>query len=134
VNVLRNLTAIFLSLLMQGPAVLVQEAAWVNMLVSYTLERGFQRGVIETFDGGHPCELCKAAESMRQQDDGDAPQPSAPHENRQPLVWNPMMLPPKGFTTPTPRGMELKLLPAVWRSTARILLAEGPDTPPPKRA
>ena len=53
---------------MQGPAMLVQEVAWAKMLVTYTQERGLKRGVIETFDGKHPCDLCNKAAEMRQQE------------------------------------------------------------------
>jgi hypothetical protein len=78
--------AIALILLMQGPAMLVQEVAWVKMLVSYTQERGLKRGVIETFDGKHPCKLCKKAAEIRQQE-----QPQDPAEKQAP------------HTTPAPR-------------------------------
>ena len=57
-----------LLLLMQGPAMLVQELAWVRMLVTYSQDRGLARGVVETFDGEHPCPMCAKAAKLRQEE------------------------------------------------------------------
>jgi hypothetical protein len=69
---LKRLCAVSLILLMQGPALLVQEVAWAKMLVSYSQQRGLVRGVVETFDGKHPCKMCaKAAELRKSEGKGD---------------------------------------------------------------
>lgn len=125
--------AICLILLMQGPAMLVQEVAWVNMLISYTQERGLKRGVIETFDGEHPCGLCKKADSIRQQDDGESRKPALPPEVRANFAWMPMMIPSGVFITPAPRVCDLTVLPAPWHKEIAEPFADDPDTPPPKR-
>lgn len=62
---MKRLCAVSLILLMQGPALLVQEVAWAKMLVSYTQQRGLVRGVVETFDGKHPCKMCAKAAELR---------------------------------------------------------------------
>lgn len=42
--------------------VVIQSAAWAGMLVSYSMEKGsVVQAVSDTFDGEHPCELCKLA-------------------------------------------------------------------------
>ena len=42
----------------------IQSAAWVTMLVTYTAETGsLSQAVEDTFDGSHPCKLCKALEN-----------------------------------------------------------------------
>jgi hypothetical protein len=38
---------------------LLQSAAWVGMLVKYSHEGSFRDAVSKTFDGQHPCPLCK---------------------------------------------------------------------------
>jgi hypothetical protein len=91
VFILRKLTAIALILLMQGPAMLVQEVAWVKMLVSYTQERGLKRGVIETFDGNHPCKLCKKAAEIRQQQHSQEPTEKQVPTQRPRLAWAEMV-------------------------------------------
>ena len=128
---LRKLSALLLALLMQGPAMLVQEVAWVNMLVTYTEERGFKRGIIETFDGEHPCEMCKTAEKLRQHGD-DPAEPSAPQRMRPNLAWGPMMIPAGRFQSPMPKCRDIPMVVAGWQQpwTGRGL--DGPEPPPPK--
>jgi hypothetical protein len=38
----------------------LQIAAWSGMLVSYSQHSGIVEGVVQTFDGNHPCGLCNA--------------------------------------------------------------------------
>jgi hypothetical protein len=132
-SILLKLAAFALFLLMPGPAVLVQQAAWVNMLVTYTQKGGLKRGVIETFDGQHPCELCKAAESIREQRD-DTEEPAAPQEVRPNLAWGPMMIPATRTTAPRPVCRELPPPHTAWRRHGAGRGAESPDTPPPEAA
>ena len=36
-----------------------QSLAWVGMVVSYSQEASFTEALVKTFDGSHPCALCK---------------------------------------------------------------------------
>jgi hypothetical protein len=132
VTFLRKLLAIALVLLMQGPAMLVQEVAWVNMLVTYTHERGLKRGVIETFDGAHPCKLCKTAEKLRQQKGDDPAEPAAPQGTRPNLAWGPMMIPAGKFQSPVPKCTDIPVLTAAWQQAGTGRGVDGPEPPPPK--
>lgn len=38
----------------------LQSAAWVSMLVKYSENAPFREAVLKTFDGQHPCKMCKA--------------------------------------------------------------------------
>jgi prepilin-type N-terminal cleavage/methylation domain-containing protein len=38
---------------------LLQSVAWLNMIVSFSKEQGFQQAVATTFSGKRPCKLCK---------------------------------------------------------------------------
>jgi hypothetical protein len=129
--VLRKLLAIALVLLMQGPAMLVQEVAWVKMLVSYTQERGLKRGVIETFDGNHPCELCKKAAEIRQQEQAQDPADKQPPPQRQRLTWADMV---SSDLLKMPRiagrDISLPLIACIARDSG--IGADAPASPPPE--
>jgi len=43
----------------------LQAVAWTGMLISYSQEGSFGEAVQKTFDGEHPCPLCKAIEKGR---------------------------------------------------------------------
>lgn len=126
-----RLLGCLLALLMQGPAMLMQEAAWARMLVRYSAERGVARGVVETFDGRHPCELCHKAEELRHKDDRKDPAERRPAEAR--LAWA-EMLPVVSLRVPAPPAREIAALasPAPEPSVGRG--SDEPASPPPERA
>ena len=47
---------------------LLQLAAWADMIQSYTEQRGLIVGIAETFDGDHPCAMCKQIAQGREQE------------------------------------------------------------------
>jgi hypothetical protein len=130
---LRILTVILLALFMQGPAMLVQEVGWVNMLVTYSQERGLKRGIIETFDGEHPCEMCKMAENIRQQSN-DPDESDAPQNTRSNMAWPSMMISAGEFQPPVPKFRDMLIAVAGWLSSCKSRGADGPETPPPRWA
>ncbi|MCX6886018.1 MAG: hypothetical protein WCR20_13080 [Verrucomicrobiota bacterium] len=44
---------------------MLQTVAWAGMFVRYSHNGTFQEAVGKTFDGQHPCNLCKAISSTR---------------------------------------------------------------------
>ncbi len=46
---------------------LLQSVAWTGMLISWSQEVSLVEAVKNTFDGEHPCPLCKAVESGRKE-------------------------------------------------------------------
>jgi hypothetical protein len=40
--------------------VLLQSVAWAGMVVTYAQDRPLAEAVSDTFDGQHPCDMCKA--------------------------------------------------------------------------
>lgn len=131
--ILRKSLVILLALLMQGPALLVQEVAWINMLVTYTQNKGLRQGVAETFDGAHPCELCKAAEKMRREE--NRPKESQPvRKIRENLVWGAMIVPAGRFRTPPPGDSDLDMNHVLHREENRGQHVDGPEPPPPRMA
>lgn len=51
-----------------GHWALLQSVAWTRMLLERTGEESFARAVEKTFDGTHPCALCKRIEDGKQQE------------------------------------------------------------------
>ncbi len=128
---LRKLTAIALCLLMQGPAMLVQEVAWAKMLVSYTQERGLKRGVIETFDGNHPCDLCKKAAELRQQEQPQDPAEKQLPTQRQRLAWAEMVA-SELLKMPVIHGHDISVSVIACTADDPGKGADAPDSPPPE--
>lgn len=52
---------LFLSIGLQWAC--LQSAAWVGMVVSYSQQASLNEALVMTFDGKHPCKLCKAVEN-----------------------------------------------------------------------
>lgn len=121
-----RLLALLLLLLMQGPAMLVQEVAWAQMLVSYTQERGLKRGVVETFDGNHPCELCAKASELREDERRDDPLERPSNRNRFQFSWAEMV--PLAFL----RIPKAKVIGDVCGGNPRVagFIDRGRDLPP----
>jgi hypothetical protein len=44
---------------------LLQTIAWTGMVVAYSADSSFRLGVVKTFDGKHPCPLCKIIKQGR---------------------------------------------------------------------
>lgn len=44
---------------------LLQTVAWTGMLISYSRNASLRTAVTQTFDGEHPCPLCKAVKKGR---------------------------------------------------------------------
>ena len=128
---MKRLMAVVLVLCLQGPAMLLQEVAWVKMLVEYTAERGFARGVVETFDGNHPCELCAKADDLRKGQGSGEPSERVP-DHRGRLAWA-EMLPSDGVRLPAAGELSpLGSKPATYiHSCGRG--CDAPAAPPPER-
>jgi len=50
------------------PWTLLQSAAWFGMLIRYSKEVSFTKAVEMTFDGEHPCQLCKIVRQGQQEE------------------------------------------------------------------
>jgi hypothetical protein len=63
------LTAVALFQVAGGHWIAAQSLAWAGMLVTYTQEHGVIEGVDRTFDGHHPCRVCKIVKEGRDQEE-----------------------------------------------------------------
>jgi hypothetical protein len=59
------LCGVALCQLLGGHWAILQTAAWVGMAFEYCAHDGVQAGLTETFDGTHPCDLCKSIAKNR---------------------------------------------------------------------
>jgi hypothetical protein len=100
--------------------VVVQGAAWVGMIVSYSQQSSFSRSLKMTFDGRHPCNFCRAAqkgESTQTKRDAD--------ESRGKLVLAAPEAESFVFSTEAADCHPAPVIPAVRRS-------QRPPAPPPR--
>jgi hypothetical protein len=72
---------------MGGHLALLQGVAWTRMLVDYSSKESLSEAVAKTFDGEHPCEMCKMVKKTKSD------------EEKKPLVKTEMKL---DITLPVP--------------------------------
>ena len=63
--------ALFVSI--GGHYALLQTAAWGNMLFSYSRDASFAEAAKKTFDGLHPCGMCKLVKESREKEEERKP-------------------------------------------------------------
>jgi hypothetical protein len=56
-----------------GHWAVLQVGAWAGMIVQYSQQSGLIAGLSQTFDGMHPCPICKAIQKGKKQEDKKAP-------------------------------------------------------------
>ena len=110
-----------------GPWVALQTFAWARMAVDYTVKTGSVRdGLAQTFDGEHPCELCRQIKA------------GAEDERQRPVkeegigkIKLTAVLPVAVLRVRVSSGIVAAGVPAAF-SEGRLL--DAPPTPPPRGA
>ena len=102
----------------------LQSVAWAGMLYSYSQQAGFGQAVSMTFDGDHPCSLCKTIQK------GKAQEKDEEQRTVQPFKDLKLNLAPDDF---------LLCAPVVERPDAVCApiftqVSTPPDAPPPRLA
>jgi hypothetical protein len=115
-----TIIAILLAFSIGGHWAVLQSMAWMGMIVSYSQKSGVMTGIKKTFDGNHPCDLCKlVSKAKSEQKTQDVTQVQAKLDfflvNQLEFVAKPM-----------PRAL-LPHFPAIAE-----LLFEVPPIPPPR--
>lgn len=99
------------------------------MLVDYTAQAGVAEGVAMTFDGQHPCGMCKAiAESRKQRQDKNEELPDSISIR---LVLK-EFVPPGTSEAPVPQAVDFPADGFVPVTAVRSLHGEVPPVPPPR--
>lgn len=98
---------------------LLQSAAWVGMVVNYSRDASLGEALEKTFDGEHPCALCKMVEAGSSQEDQDQSKPSSSGLKKidlalvlvEPLITPPPFVPE--FPALTLRPDKMSAMPSV---------------------
>ncbi len=104
----------------------VQMVGWVNMTVEYSRTAPLSEALAMTFDGKHPCELCKLVEKELKNSDQD--------DKRAPEKKMELKLPPVICWTDAIRLLGRSYRPCTWakqddRAGSR---RDRPPLPPPR--
>jgi len=67
------LVALALFAMAGGHWAVLQTVAWAGMVVEYSQKAGLHQGVAETFDGEHPCPMCRHIAKSRTQEEKHDP-------------------------------------------------------------
>ena len=117
---LGNLAVVMaLALSLASPWALLQSLAWVSMLVNFSRQVAFTQAVSMTFDGQHPCRLCKTIDAGKAQE--------RHHQKQAPQTGKDLKLfpPPPSLFLPHPPT------PGVLPDTPVLPDARGEPPPPP---
>ena len=103
--------------------IFLQSVAWVGMVVSYSHNGAFTEALSKTFDGKHPCCLCKFVQQ------GKATEKK--QETQKPTKELEKCLPAGRAFAFCPPELAPTIFSAPAQADSRV---ESPPTPPPKRA
>jgi hypothetical protein len=74
--------------LLGGHWAILQAGAWAGMVVSYSQQAGLMAGVSQTFDGEHPCPICKAIQDGQKHEQKKAPLLTSELKKDYLATWN----------------------------------------------
>jgi hypothetical protein len=108
-----------------SPWALLQTLAWAGMLVKFSRHASFTAAISLTFDGNHPCALCKEIQVSKSKERKETRSgwESATRDLK-------LDFPPQGVFLPPPP--EFCLVP--WFLAALSARADPPPVPPPRLA
>jgi len=65
--------ALALLQILGGHWAVLQTGAWIGMIVQYSQQSGLNGAIAQTFDGEHPCPVCKAIQDGKKQEQNKRP-------------------------------------------------------------
>jgi hypothetical protein len=107
--------------LMGGHWAVLQMGAWADMLLRYSQHAGLVAGISQTFDGEHPCPICKAIRAGKKQEQKKAPLLNSELKKDYLATWNHFQVRQEWAEVVYPRLAE-----------ALQALAVEPAVPPPR--
>ena len=105
----------------------LQSAAWVGMAIAYSVEKGsLTEGLSDTFDGDHPCPLCKAVKQGQVSESKSQDDQAPTAKTKEVKLTLALVTVPKFVFSPS--------APQHWIMTSSDLKTrrEEPVTPPPQ--
>lgn len=106
---------------MGGHLALLQTIAWGNMLVDFSSETSLSEAMEKTFDGEHPCALCKVVKKSKSEDE------------KKPLLKSEMKMEvalPAPVKVPFPRSTDLVFRVTDYSATFGEVFLAVPMQPP----
>jgi len=107
----------------------LQSVAWVGMAVAYSVEKGsLSEGLSDTFDGDHPCPLCKAVKQGQDSESKSQNDQAPTTKTKEVKLTLALVTVPQFVFSPS--------APHQWIMTSSDLKTrrEEPATPPPQRS
>src|SRR3989454_9501446 len=100
----------------------LQSVAWIGMIVTYSQNAPLKEALVKTFDGQHPCKLCKAVQEGKK---SEKKQPPEKPMNKLDL-----------FCPSPSAALKAPAAPPLFTSFtgATSALGAAPPTPPPRRS
>jgi hypothetical protein len=108
----------------------MQVIAWSNMIIDYSSQDGLIEGAKKTFDGEHPCTMCKAIEEGKKQQSQNRGDDNAPTSS-QGLVLKECTF-QKYIDLPTPHGCEIMIFSRPELDVRGDVRGTCPPLPPPR--
>ncbi len=107
----------------------LQGIAWATMLVQYSAADGLVEGARKTFDGDHPCEMCRSIASAKQQE--SQREPSLPATGIEKLSLKDLR-PPEPIALRHPRARDHGNASFISPDPIGGLAGARPPLPPPR--
>ena len=110
---------------MGGHLAMLQTIAWGSMLVDFSSKGSFTEAMEKTFDGEHPCCMCKAVKKSKSEDE------------KKPLVKSEVKMEvalPAPIKLPFPRSIELAFCVTEYAGTYDAVYLAAPMQPPREEA
>ena len=104
-----------------GQWAILQSVAWVSMAVSYSQDSTLKEALVKTFDGQHPCKLCKVVQEGKRSERKQAPQ--------KPLTKLDLFCLTPSLTVKAPAFVPV----STDGAGATSALGEAPPKPPPRQ-
>lgn len=100
----------------------LQTAAWVGMVVTYSRDGSVAEALVKTFDGKHPCHVCKVVENGKRSEQKQDIQKPVVKLDFPLAAAPPQLFPPTEFDLSSPRDASLRSR------------CDTPPSPPPRAA
>lgn len=99
---------------------LLQSVAWIGMVVKYSQSGSIKAALVKTFDGQHPCKLCKVVQDGKKSE-------KKQHAQKPAQKLDPFCLSDSNTTKTS-----LALVLITGYLTENSAFTEGPPKPPPR--
>ena len=119
-RLLKWLAVLTLTFVLGGHWAILQSVAWMTMVAGYSQTDPLKNALVKTFDGKHPCPICKFVAKGKKSEQK--------HETQKLLTKLDFILAPTRVTIYPPPPAPRHLSPAVFAESR----SETPPTPPPR--